>query len=109
MPYYRVRVEGTGISVPVGESIAVGFFTTRAVRAPTAEAAVDKVRMMIAAAWTTGKYASWNQGVAPTITLDEVRRSSWLRDLRFRNDGHSFYLADEGEAEASRDTGRDIA
>jgi len=47
MPYFRVLVEGKNITVPMGESTAIGFFTTRAVRAGSEAEAVEKVRSMI--------------------------------------------------------------
>ena len=100
MPYFRVRVEGKGISVPMGDSDAVGFFTTRAVRARSPDEAADKVRSMVTTAWTTGKYAAWNQGIAPTIHIEEVWRSPWFQNLLFKNDGHTFYPADGCEDEA---------
>ena len=100
MPYFRVRVEGTNIAVPMGDSTAVGFFTTRAVRARSEEEAVEKVQSMISAAWTTGAYATWNKGAPPSIHVEEVWRSPWFRNLLFKNDGHTFYPEDEGEGEA---------
>ena len=100
MPYYRVLVEGKGISVPMGDSDAVGFFTTRAVRAKSPDEAVEKVRSMIFTAWTTGKYAAWNKGMAPTIHIEDVWRSPWLKNILFKNDGHTFYPADGCEDEA---------
>ena len=97
MPYFRVRVEGTGISVTMGDSTAVGFFATRAVRARSEAEAGDKVRSMIRAAWTTGRYAAWNQGAAPTIHVEEVWQSSWFQNMFFKNDGHVFYPDSEGD------------
>jgi hypothetical protein len=99
MPYFRVRVEGKGISVPLEDSTAVGFFATRAVRARSPEEAVEKVRAMLTAAWTTGKYAAWNRGAAPTIDVEQVWRSPWIENLLFKNDGHVFYLDSQGEDE----------
>lgn len=99
MPYFRVRVEGKNIIVPMGESIAVGFFTTRAVCARSEAEAVEKVRSMILAAWTTGRYAGWNNGAPPSIHVEHVWRSPWFRNVLFKNDGHVFY-PDEGEDEA---------
>jgi len=55
---------------------------------------------MVTTAWTTGKYAAWNQGIAPTIHIEEVWRSPWFQNLLFKNDGHTFYPADGCEDEA---------
>ena len=100
MPYFRVRIEGTGISVPTERSVAVGFFATRAVRAKSPEHAAEKARSMVATAWTTGKYSGWSNGAAPALHIDDVWRSSWLKDIFFVNDGHSFFPADGIENEA---------
>lgn len=100
MPYFRVRIEGTGISVPMEGSVAVGFFATRAVRAESPSHAAEKARSMVASSWTTGKYSGWNKGAAPTLQVDEVWRSTWLKDLFFVNDGHTFFPADGIEDEA---------
>ena len=100
MPYFRVRVEGKDISVRMSDSTAVGFFTTRAVRARSEEEAVEKVRSMITAAWTTGPYAAWNTRAAPKLQIEEVWRSPWFENIFFKNDGHVFYPDEEGEDEA---------
>ena len=100
MPYYRVRVEGTGISVTMSERTLVGFFTTRAVRARSPDEAVEKVRAMVTDAWVTGKYAAWNKGAPPAIRVEEVWRSPWHQNVFFKNDGHVFYPDEEGEDEA---------
>ena len=97
MPYFRVRLEGTGISVPIDDTTTVGFFTTRAVRAGSEEEAVEKVRTMVSAAWTTGPYAAWNKGSPPMIHIEEVWQSPWFKNIFFKNDGHVFYPVTEGE------------
>jgi uncharacterized membrane protein len=100
MPYFRVRVDGKNISVPMGDATAVGFFATRAVRARSADEAVEKVRSMIITDWTIGRYAAWNKGNAPTILIEDVWLSPWFRNILFKNDGHAFYPDDAGEDEA---------
>ncbi|MCB1574876.1 MAG: hypothetical protein KDI80_12925, partial [Xanthomonadales bacterium] len=82
------------------ESVAVGFFATCAVRAESPCHAAEKARSMIASDWTTGKYSELSNGAAPTFLVDEVWRSSWLKDLFFINDGHIFFPADGNEDEA---------
>jgi hypothetical protein len=99
MPYFRVRVEGKNISVPMGDSTAIGFFTTRAVRARSPEEAIERVRSMLTTAWTTGPYATWNNGAVPTILIEEVWRSPWFKNIFFKNDGHVFYPDGEDEDE----------
>ncbi|AVP96802.1 hypothetical protein C7S18_06125 [Ahniella affigens] len=100
MPYYRVLVEGTGISVVMAERTLVGFFATRAVRARSPEEAIEKVRAMVTADWTSGRYASWNKGVAPAIHVEDVWRSPWYQNVLSKNDGHTFYPEKEGEGDA---------
>ena len=79
------------------DSTSVGFFATRAVRARSEEEAIGKVRAMITAAWTTGPYATWNNGAAPDIFVEEVWQSPWYKNVLFKNEGHVFYPDSEPE------------
>ena len=49
MSYYRVLINGKGISMPSedGSSTVIGFFTTRAVKAQCAEEAVEKAKAIV--------------------------------------------------------------
>jgi hypothetical protein len=95
MPSFRVLVEGKDIRASVGHTSAVGFFTTRAVRANSANEAAEKVTSMLIHDWTSGRYASWNGGQAPTLSVQNVWHTSWFKDLFFINDGHTFYTSDD--------------
>ena len=101
MPYYRVILEGRGIKVEDAEGgpPIIGFFTTHAVRAHSVEEAEEMAKAMVLGDWTTGEYASANQGGAPVLKVESVYASSWWRFLRFKNKGHSFFTADEEDAE----------
>jgi hypothetical protein len=95
MPHFRVRVEGKDISANLGDSVAVGFFATRSVRADSPGQAGEKVRAMLVRDWTVGRYATWNDGSAPTIVVEKIQVSSWIAHLFFKNDGHTFYADDD--------------
>jgi hypothetical protein len=100
MPYFHVFVEGKDIAVPMGDDVAVGFFTTRSVRAQTSDEAAEKVKSMITTDWAVGRYAAWGTGRVPAISVERVWQTSWISWLFFKNDGHTFYPDNEGKDEA---------
>ena len=101
MPYYCVTLEGSGIRVEDadGGPPIIGFLTTRAVRAHSVEEAEQMAKAMVLEDWTTGQYASSNQGGAPVLKVERVYASSWWKFLRFKNRGHSFFTADDEDVE----------
>jgi hypothetical protein len=100
MPFYRVMLNGTGIRMPSKESgeDIIGFYTTRLVRAPTEEEAVQKACSIVKTQWTTESYARSNKGVLPELSLEWVRRTSFLDLFFFKATGHMFYGADDNAA-----------
>jgi hypothetical protein len=91
MPHFRVILQGTGIRVPAGRDVAVGFYATRAVRAASAEEAVMKAKQRVMENWTTGEYAESNKGNTPTLETESVERIGFLAAWRIPNSGHAFY------------------
>jgi hypothetical protein len=94
MPHFRVLLHGTGISVPPSDGDGApieGFYTTRAVTAADADAAVRLASDLIRAEWTTGSYAPSNRGDVPTLSPEQVFEvsfpSRWLKQPR----GYTFY------------------
>ena len=84
MPFFRVMLSGTGISLPCEEGSApiVGFYTTRDVYASSIEQAVRKATDLVLKHWLPGgNYAAANEGAVPTITLDKSLRVSFLFGL----------------------------
>jgi hypothetical protein len=94
MPFYRVRLEGTGILLPTegAEEPAIGFFTTRQVRAADETDAKLRALAVVADEWSTDPYASSNKGASPSLSVEEVWRVSWWHALlRGSMRGHAFY------------------
>lgn len=90
-------LHGTGIRVPSqdSEQDMIGFYTTRLVRAPTEEIAVQKACGVVKTQWTTGSYAHSNKGPLPELSLEWVRRTSLLDLFFFKATGYTFYFADD--------------
>lgn len=95
MPFFRVMLSGTGISIPLEDASdpVIGFFTTRDVFAQNADQAEAKAVELVLKHWTPGgSYAAANQGAIPTLTLDKLWRVSYLYGLFGRKpSGYSFY------------------
>ena len=100
MPYFQVRLEGSGVSVPVeGEADPIiGFFTTRVVRADDEERALALAREVVLADWRGGgEFAQQNQGTLPVLSADDpVSHLGFLRGLfGRRRTGYAFYRYNE--------------
>ena len=94
MPHFRVKLEGTGIlaSFEGGGDPVIGFFTTRQVRAPDADAAEARAMLEVATEWASGSYAGCNNGAQPSLTAEDVWPVSWWRALVERApSGYTFY------------------
>jgi hypothetical protein len=100
MPYYRVMLHGTGIRLddPAGQCKAIGFYTTRIVRATNDEDASARATDVVTRQWAEPEYARSNVGSAPRLSIESVMKSSLLERLRFRGTGHTFYRGDESAA-----------
>jgi len=72
----------------------IGFYTSRAVRAASAEQAVEKAKESVLAVWQTEEYVRANSGNLPKLDATEVERISFWRSLKIPNAGHTLY-ADE--------------
>jgi hypothetical protein len=105
MPYFRVLLHGTGILVPPADGAGApieGFYTTRAVTAADADAAIRLASALIRAEWTTGSYAPANRGAVPTLSPDQVFEVSFFSRWFNRLGGYTFYEGgDEEEADDS--------
>ena len=100
LPYFRVRLEGRGIALPIDDDTAViGFITTRVVRANSEIDAAAAAKGMIREDWSNGDYASANKGGFPIITIEWTRRDAFLDALRFKNGGYTFYCSDDDSPE----------
>ncbi len=95
MPFFRVMLAGSGISYPCtdGSLPAIGFLTTRDVRASSLQEAERKAKELVLVEWRSGgKYFSANQGACPSITVEESFQLTYLRGIFARKpSGYSFY------------------
>jgi hypothetical protein len=95
MPFFRVMLSGTGISLPCedGSAPIVGFYTTCDVHASSLEQATKEATDLVLKQWLPGgSYAAANQGAVPTVTLDKSWRVNFLWGLFGRkSSGYVFY------------------
>lgn len=93
MAFYRVCLQGTGIRVPDldGGNSITGFYATRAIRAGSAEEAVDRAKALVDVDWVSGTYKQSNTGQRPILTVEDVFSDHLLGYLIFRNKGYTFY------------------
>ena len=87
-------LHGTGILFHTEDDSppAIGFYTSRAIKAESAEEAVEKARRSVFEVWASDEYTSANKGNAPVLTTEQVARISFWQSLKIPNKGHSFYV-----------------
>jgi hypothetical protein len=95
---YAVRIEGTGINLPTeeGSASAIGFFTTRWVKASSPATAPDLAKQLVLSEWApSGEYGSANSGQPPHLIVEETWEIGALRALIGRKpSGYSFYASE---------------
>lgn len=93
MPQFKVILSGRGIDYTIGDDRAVGFFTTRLVKAPDLETAQSKARELVLSEWRAGgDYASGNRGGSPALAIEEAFQVGFFAALFGRRPrGYSFY------------------
>ena len=94
MPYFKVLLNGTGISMATGQNTCIGFFTTRVVRAPSEREAASRAIENILAEWARPPYCEANQGVAPALAIQSVTRSTLAGLLTAPRKGYTFYASE---------------
>jgi hypothetical protein len=72
----------------------IGFYTTRHVKASSAEAASEKVKDVVLSDWRSGVYAQANHGNLPELTIKSVDKIRFIDALRSPNAGYTFYSPD---------------
>ena len=99
MPYFKVQLSGTGISLQVvdGSDPAIGFFTTRLIRARDPEHARSMARESVLSEWQPGgAYATGNIGALPSLTVEESWQVGLLEGILGRRaSGYAFYTHDD--------------
>lgn len=95
MPYFKVIVSGRGILF--GDDFqAIGFFTTRTMRARDAQAAGALAQEQVLAEWREGgRYAGGNRGAVPALTVERHHRVGFLAGLFARPAGYTFYESED--------------
>jgi hypothetical protein len=93
MPFFRVVLHGTGIRFMIAGSAkpAIGFYTSRRVRAGSAEEAIAKARRSVSALWTREDYVRANSGDLPFLSTDAIEQVTFWEAWRIPNAGHTFY------------------
>ena len=95
MPYFRVLMNGEGISVSSSGDENVGFYTTRWVKADKPQEAKDLAEMLVLRDWTNGEYAEVNEGDPPRLSVDSIVQVGFLNYLWNQpGKGHSFYSSE---------------
>lgn len=93
MPHFKVILSGCGIDCALGDDRAVGFFTTRMVKATNLAAAELEAQELVLSEWRHGgEYSSYNRGPLPTLAIEESFPVGSLVGIFGRRPrGYSFY------------------
>lgn len=93
MPYFRVILHGTGIVLNDldGGKPCIGFYTSRAVRASSAEEAVEKAKKSVLELWMTDEYVRANSGGPPVLSTKSIDEISFREARKVPKKGHVFY------------------
>ncbi|MGY1411264.1 hypothetical protein ACW5EG_17040 [Luteimonas sp. A611] len=98
MKTYAIRIEGTGIDFPAeeGAASAIGFFTTRWVKATSPASARDLAKQLVLSEWAqSGEYGPANSGLPPELVVEEIWEIGAFRALFVRKPaGYSFYASE---------------
>ena len=95
MPYFRVLMNGEGISVSSSGDQIIGFYTTRWVKADVPEEAEDLAKKLVLRDWTNGEYAEVNEGDPPRLSVESIVSVGLFNYLWNRpGKGYSFYSSE---------------
>jgi hypothetical protein len=98
MPYYKVRLSGTGVEYQFQDSPdpVIGFFTTRLVSAPTPGEAELRAKELVLRDWQPGgECAAANRGGLPALTVERVWPIGLFKGIFSRRPaGYTFYCHD---------------
>ena len=95
LPRYEVTVQGRGIAVPIGASVAVGFLRLVQVRAVDPVGAELRAVELVTAEWSSSAYALQNLGGLPRLTIVRIGLLSWWHRFLGAPGGFIFF-ADDG-------------
>ena len=93
MPHFKVILSGRGIDYAFGDDRAVGFFTTRLVKAPDLGAAELMAKELVLSEWRSGgECSASNRGSLPVLAVEESFPVGLLAGIFSRRpNGYSFY------------------
>jgi len=97
MPHFKVILSGRGIDFAIDSDTAVGFFTTRLVKASDLTAAELKAQELVLSEWRAGgEYSSSNRGSLPNLAVEESFPVGLLAAVFGRRPGgYSFYRRED--------------
>ena len=94
VPRYEVTVQGQGIAVPIGASLAVRFFRIVQVRAKDPlQAQISSVEL-VSSEWQASGYAFRNRSGPPYLTINTIGLLSWWHRLLGAPQGYLFFSED---------------
>jgi hypothetical protein len=96
VPTYDVIVQGQGISVPVGDGVAVGFFRVVRVSASDPLNAEQSALGLARSDWDSSPSARLNRGDAPRLSIDSVAELPWWRRFFQPKRGYVFFPEERG-------------
>jgi hypothetical protein len=95
MPYFQVMLSGAGILLPFEDASdpAIGFFTTRNVRASDSGRAQVLAKELVLSQWRSGgAYAGANKGATPVLAIESISTIGLLKGIFGRKaTGYAFY------------------
>lgn len=93
MRHFKVTLSGRGIDCAIGDDRAVGFFTTRLVKAPDLAQAEVVAKELVLSEWRAGgEYSHSNRGPVPVLVVEESFPLGLLAGIFSRRpSGYSFY------------------
>ena len=94
MPRYEVTVQGQGIAVPVGSSLAVRFLRIVQVRAKDPVQAEVSAVERVTSEWQSSAYAFRNRSGPPYLTINTIGLLSWWHRLLGAPQGFLFFSDD---------------
>lgn len=97
MPYFKILLSGRGIDLPFDDDSAIGFFTTRLVRAVDLANAETLARDLVLSEWRPGgDYAQANRGAVPVLSIERSFPVGWLQGIFGRKgSGYAFYCHED--------------
>jgi hypothetical protein len=93
MPHFKIILSGRGIDLPFEGDSAVGFFTTKLVRATDLPSAESLAKDLVLSEWRSGgTYARVNRGSLPALSVEQSFPVGWLvGTLGRKPSGYTFY------------------